>query len=122
MTDATIFVEKRAHDRFMVKIPVTYQLLDEKHKDEAVKQTGAGPGIGHAMDTSLGGMYIVSEKALKHGDHLSVQIAMHPPDPPLTVLADVVWADGKGAGLRFLAMKEQEVKILETFLDKLQKP
>ncbi len=121
MTEGTIFVEKRAHSRLLVKFHVTYQLLDEKHKNEAVKKIGTDPKVAQTVDAGLGGMYIVSEEALKLGNHLRLKVDLPPPEAPLTLLADVVWADGKGAGLRFLAMKEAEVKILEAFLEKLQK-
>jgi hypothetical protein len=121
MTEGNIFMEKRAHSRFLVRIPVTYRLLDEKHKNKAVEKIGEESGQAHSMDSSLGGMYIVSEKALKSGDHLKLTINLPEPGAHLTLLTDVVWADGKGAGLRFLAMKEEEVKILETFLKKIQK-
>lgn len=121
MTEGTIFVEKRAHSRLLVKFPVTFQLLDEKHKNEAVQKIGTDPKDAHTVDAGLGGMYIVSEESLKIGNHLNVKVVLPPPEAPLTLLADVVWADGKGAGLRFLAMKEEEIKILEIFLEKLQK-
>ncbi len=120
MTEGTIFLDKRAHSRFLVKIPVTFKVLDEKHKDQAIREIGDESRDAHSLDTSLGGMYIVSDKALKPNHHLSLKIAMPPPDDSLTILADVVWADAKGAGLRFLAMKEEEVRLLEAFLKRLQ--
>ncbi len=119
MAEGNVFLDKRAHSRVLVKLPVTFKVLDEKLNDKARHSMGEPQRDAESWDTSLGGMYIISKEPLKSKDHLSLKISLPKSENPLIVLADVVWADKSGAGLRFVAMKEEDVQLLEAYLKDL---
>jgi len=119
MAEGKIFLDQRAHSRMLVKLPVTFNILAEKSKGADSREYRENQRNAESWDTSLGGMYLVSGQDLKPGDHLSLKFSLPQSSGPLKVLADVVWADGTGAGLRFVAMKDADIQTLEAFLNKL---
>jgi hypothetical protein len=120
--EGKMFLDKRAHNRILVKLPVSFKVLDEKRKDKSLRNRGDFHRDAESWDTSLGGMYLVSEEPLRSGEHLSLKISIPHKDGGLTVLADVVWADDSGAGLRFIGMKDEEIRSLEDHLKSLSRP
>ncbi len=119
MAEGNIFLDKRAHSRILVKLPISFNVLNEKSKVAGEKELGNTQRDAESWDTSLGGMYLISKESLKPGDHLSLKIPIPKKGSSLKVLADVVWADHSGAGLRFVAMKEADVQTLEGLLKDL---
>ncbi len=119
MPEANLFLDKRLHSRVLVKIPVTFRLMDDHKEITIVREMGTRVKTGQTMDTSLGGMYIVAETPLKTGDILSLKISIPGRTAPTTAFAEVMWSNATGAGIRFLAMKEEDIKLLEAFLESL---
>ncbi len=119
MAEGNMFLDKRAHSRVLVKLPITFKVVDEKLKDKALHSMGEHQRDAESWDTSLGGMYIISNESLKPRDRLNLKIFLPKSENPLVVLADVVWADRSGAGLRFVAMKEEVIRVLEAYLKDL---
>lgn len=120
MTDGKMFLEKRVHSRLLVKFSISYKILNAKEaEDRNNQERPEDHRSAESWDASLGGMYIISEGTLKPGDHLELKVSVPQGEKSLKALADVVWADHSGAGLRFVAMKEDEIKTLESFLNGL---
>ena len=116
MPEANLFLDKRLHSRVPVKIPVTFRLMDDNKEITNIREMGSKVKSGQTMDTSLGGMYIVAETAMKTSDILSLKISIPGRPLPTTAFAEVMWSNATGAGIRFLAMKEEDVKLLEAYL------
>lgn len=120
MTEGKMFLEKRVHSRLLVKFPISYKILNAKEaEDRNSQERPEDHRAAESWDASLGGMYIISKESLKSGDHLEIKISMPQGEKSLKSLADVVWVDHSGAGLRFVAMKGEDVKTLESFLNGL---
>jgi len=116
MPEANLFLDKRVHSRVPVKIPVSFRLMDDHKEIKNVREMGTKVKSGQTMDSSLGGMYIVAETTMKMGDILSLKISIPGRTAPTTAFAEVMWSNATGAGIRFLAMKEEDVKLLEVYL------
>jgi hypothetical protein len=116
MAKGNIFLDKRAHDRILVRLPITFKVMDESTQEKEPQDGGKIQRDAQILDASLGGMYIISEEALKPGDHLNLKLFLHPKEDHLKILADVVWVDHSGAGLRFVAMEQEDVNKLESYL------
>jgi hypothetical protein len=122
MTEGKMFLEKRVHSRLLVKFFISYKIINAKEAwDKNSQERSGNHRAAESWDASLGGMYIISDGTLKPGDHLELKISVPQGEKSLKATADVVWVDHSGAGLRFVAMKEEDVKTLEKFLNGLSK-
>src|ERR1019366_351860 len=110
MPEANLFLDKRLHSRVPVKIPVTFRLMDDHKEITNIREMATKVKTGQTMDTSLGGMYIVAETTMKTGDIISLKISIPERTAPTTAFAEVMWSNATGAGIRFLAMKDEDVK------------
>lgn len=122
MIEANIFTEKRANPRVVVKLPVKYRMLEDKTEIKSIVQMKNKDQSGQTIDVSLGGMYIVSEKALDVGVMLRIDISLQDHKKPITAFAEVVWANETGGGLRFLTIKDEDIASLRAFLDNMSYP
>ena len=122
MPKADLFLDKRAHSRIAVRIPISYRLLDDQEEIKNIKELGSKTKNAETMDTSLGGMYIVANQALKSGTLLSLKVSIPERMNPLSAFAEVAWANETGAGIHFLAMKEEDTKLLAEYLKKISSP
>ena len=122
MPKADLFLDKRAHSRIATKIPVTYRLMDDQAEINNIRELGAKTKSAETMDTSLGGMYIVANQALKAGSLLSLKVSIPDRMNPIAAFAEVAWSNETGAGIHFLAMKEDDVDLLAEHLKKISSP
>jgi hypothetical protein len=58
----------------------------------------------------------VADQALKLDSLLSLKITLPARTEVISAFAEVVWSNEKGAGLRFLAIKEQDINALAEHL------
>lgn len=116
MPEAKLFMEKRRHARIPVQIPIRYRLLEDKKEIKHIYGLGKTEKVAKTVDTSLGGMYIVADQALNVEGILSLKIALPERTEVISAFAEVVWSNEKGAGLRFLAIKEQDINALAEHL------
>lgn len=116
MAEGNIFLDKRAHTRILVKLPITFNVLTGKSKDLDLMEEEGNLKNAESWDTSIGGMYLISDQKLEPATQLALKIHVPQTKEHLKVLAEVVWSDGSGAGLKFIAMKEATVKALENFI------
>jgi len=116
MPEANMFVEKRIHPRISVKIPVKYRVIEDQKELETVFERKKKEQTTRTMDVSLGGLYIVAETILNIGSILRLDIALPGRPAIISAFAEVVWANETGAGLHFLAMKEEDVDFLKNYL------
>ncbi len=122
MPKADMFLDKRAHSRIPTKIPVSYRLMDDQEEIKNIRELGAKTKNAETLDTSLGGMYIVADQALKIGTLLSLKVSIPERMNPISAFAEVAWANETGAGIHFLAMKEEDLELLAAHLKKISSP
>ena len=118
MPEANMFVEKRVHPRVSVKIPVKYRVIEDQKELETVFERRKKEQTTRTMDMSLGGLYIVADSVLNIGSILRLDISLPEKTSLISAFAEVVWANETGAGLHFLAMKEDDVENLKYYLGK----
>jgi hypothetical protein len=121
MPDANIFLDKRAHTRVPAKIPVSYRVMEDHKEISNIRELGTKTKVAQTQDTSLGGMFIVGDETFKMGDILNLKISIPARSLPLSAFAEVVWSNVSGAGLHFLAMKEEDTESLEAYIQDLSK-
>jgi Tfp pilus assembly protein PilZ len=118
MPEAYLLKERRVHPRIAVKIPVIFRVLDDQEEINNTVEWRKNVKNRHTMDISLGGMFIVADQPLREGNILTLEISI--PDTPekLKAMAEVVWSSETGGGIQFLAMNEDDMKSLKSYLDK----
>jgi transcriptional regulator with XRE-family HTH domain len=119
MIQGTMLLEKRAYSRTLVKVPVKYLLVKDDEEFENVQDRRRNEKSAQTADMSLGGMYILAGQKLPAGSILRAHFSLPGISKPLNLYAEVVWANAKGAGLRFLMVKNEDMKILKEFLTKV---
>jgi hypothetical protein len=121
-------LEKRVKNRVIVSIAVRYKVfqLDNLEKDVRDKALGIKAKIS---DMSRNGIQVVSSDRLKAGDIL--EMAMRVPGKGQTrTMAKGVWSrpatqGGKRAfrsGIRFIPIRENDVRKVEEYLKAVEKP
>ena len=118
MPEANMFVEKRVHPRVSVKIPVKFRVIEDQKELETVFERRKKEQTTRTMDMSLGGLYIVADSVLNIGSILRLDISLPERTSLISAFAEVVWSNETGAGLHFLAMKEDDVENLKNYLSK----
>jgi c-di-GMP-binding flagellar brake protein YcgR len=118
MPDANMFVEKRIHPRVSVKIPVKYRVIEDQKELETVFERKKKEQTTRTMDVSLGGLYIVADQILSVGSILRLDVSLPGKSALISAFAEVVWSNETGGGLHFLAMKEDDVESLKSYLSK----
>ncbi len=103
----------------LLKINVGYRLILEQQEIELVLLRRKNDQNARTKDISLGGMYILADHVLKVGYLLRLYISLQEGGKILAPLAEVVWTNGKGSGLRFLSMRHEEKEQLRAYLEKV---
>ena len=117
MPEANLFVEKRAHPRVPVKIPVTYRVVEDMAGIQSILEMRKNETSTQTLDISLGGMYIVAEQALSIDTILHLDIALPGKSKKITAYGEVAWSKESGAGLRFMMIKNEDLESLKEFLN-----
>jgi hypothetical protein len=116
MPDGNLFVEKRAHPRVSVKIPVKYRVVEDLAGIQSIIEMRKSETNTQTLDLSLGGMYIVSNQPLGVGNILHLDITLTGKEKRLTAFGEVVWSKDSGAGLHFMMIKHEDLEALQAFL------
>jgi transcriptional regulator with XRE-family HTH domain len=119
MIQGTMLMEKRAYPRTQVKVPVEYLLVKDDEEFEDGIDWRTKEKRAQTVDMSLGGMYVLADQKLLAGSILRVHFSLPAISKRLNFYAEVVWANELGAGLRFLMLKNEDVKILKEFLSEV---
>jgi hypothetical protein len=116
MPEANRFRENRVYPRIPVNIPIQYRLVEAPREVELVLKLQRKWTHSRALNLSLGGMYLEGDQGLKVDDILRFDISLPNKSTPITVFAEVVWANETGAGLHFMAVKAQNMESLKAYL------
>jgi len=119
MGDAQVYREKRVYPRVEVSLRVKYKLIEDPKELGTILKDGKKDMDAQTMDISLSGMYIVSDKPLKKGNLIRIDIPIDAKGTTLPTFAEVMWAVGPKSGLQFLSMKEEDAETLKAYLDSL---
>lgn len=116
MPEANIYLNKRAFPRVPVHIPVTFLVMKEHKEIKDIRELIEKTKKAETLDASLGGMMLAGNQALNKGDVLTIKFSIPSQTASLSAFAEVVWIKAEGVGLRFLSMREEDVKTLEVYL------
>lgn len=120
MPEGTIFVEKRAHRRISIKLPVEYRVIDDpKELDSLGERKKLKEKATYCKDISVGGLFIVADQLFTIGSTLRLDISMREISTCISVFAEIIWANETGGGLKILAIKEDDKKTLKEFIEKI---
>ncbi len=118
MPDAKLSMERRTTPRVSIKVPVKYRLEKEKKVLRTIEEWRHSELNCFTLDMSLGGMSVVVDQPLSVGEVLCFELYLLDEKASVTIYAEVMWANNMGAGLRFLMMKDEEMRCLRAFLEK----
>ena len=117
MGEGQVFREKRVYPRVEVSLRVKYKLIDDPKELSNILKDGKRDMDAQTLDISLSGMYIVSDKPLKKGNLIRIDIPLGDKKTTLATFAEVMWAAGPKSGLKFLSMNEEDSETLKKYLD-----
>ena len=118
MPDAKMFIERRQHPRVQMALPIKFRVIDDQREIETLLERRKRDQTSETIDLSQGGAYIAAPTELKTGTILRLDVQVGDGAPNISAFAEVVWANETGAGLRFLAMKEEDAQRLKDHLEK----
>jgi hypothetical protein len=116
MPEANLSFNKRAHPRVPAHIPVTFLVMKEDKEVKNVRELLGKTKLAQTIDASLGGMQFAGDQGLSKGDMLTIRFTLPTISQPISAFAEVAWVNTKGAGVRFLSMKDDDLKSLDHFL------
>lgn len=119
MPEAYLQSEKRVDPRFAVRIPIIFRAMDDKDEIKSLLDRDKKEKKAHTLNISLSGMCLVTGKALTVGNVLSLDIMLPGSTRILRAIAEVVWSNETGGGIRFLSMKEGDMQSFKTYLDEV---
>lgn len=136
MPDQNAYIEKRASERLATRINVSYSIITDAELDRlASTKNYQDISLGENRDMkvkdvmnvvteniSVGGLMIVSEKPLKAGLSMNLELQLPQTPVPLKCLAVVVRGSEMPqnglytAGLRFLAINKDDVDKIQRYI------
>jgi uncharacterized protein (TIGR02266 family) len=86
---------KRQHDRYLISLEVTFE-------------SGGAKVVAHSRDISLGGMFIVTDRALPYGTAVVIEVKLPSLPAPAQISSTVRWSSGDGMGVQFGTLRAKE--------------
>ncbi len=118
MPEAYLQKDRRVNPRVDAIIPIVFRVLDDPKEIRSIRDRGKKEVHHPTLNVSLGGMYIVADQTLEQGNILSFDIPIPGVVKKLNAMAEVVWSNEMGGGIRFLAMKNNDLKTFKAYIDK----
>jgi len=100
-------------------MPVRYRVLDEQINAQNVSEFSQSENVAQTIDTSLGGLCVSQNGQLKAGYLVNLKLSLPGRNEVITAFADVVWVKDLLAGLKFLAVKKQDLDLLTQQIKKV---
>lgn len=120
MPEANISFNKRAYPRVPAHIPVSFLVMKE-HKDlKDIRELIERTKTVQSIDASLGGLKFDGNHGLSQGDILTLKLSIPTKAAPVSAFAEVAWVNASGVGIRFLTMKEDDLKSLDLYLQSFE--
>lgn len=115
MKEGELHLEKRKFKRAYIQYPVKYKLMPKENSIAAIKNDGL------SKDLSIGGVRIEGEVTGEMGDVIKLEFKTEYKAEPITAFAEIKWikeiAGVRQFGLEFLALKEEDIKLIEKMID-----
>ena len=110
--------EKRANPRVSLEMPLKCRLMEGVIHAESISEMRKRTINSTSVDVSLGGMYIRVEQPLSVGTIMALDFSLPEKSANLSAFAEVVWTNEEGAGVHFLALKEEDMESLKVTLSR----
>lgn len=118
MVSSSQFKEKRVYPRVSLVMPLKCRLMEGAIPAESISEMRKRTINSTSADVSLGGMYIRAEQPLSVGTIMALDFSLPEKPEGLSAFAEVVWTNEEGAGIHFLALKEEDMESLKSTLSK----
>lgn len=117
--------ENRRHERLRVDTKVKYKVINRQSAEDVVGPSGLRPD-GNTVNISLSGLAITTEKPLRKGDYLKVELSLPGMNRATRALAEVMWArleeSHHVSGIRFLILlNEADDSSIRRFIEHSRK-
>jgi hypothetical protein len=110
------FAEKRVYPRVSLEIPLKCRLMEGALHADSISEMRKRTIKSTSSDVSLGGMYIRAEQPLSVGTIMALDFSLPKKPAGLSAFAEVIWTNEEGAGIHFLALKEEDLESLKETL------
>ena len=115
MKEGDLHLEKRKFKRAYIQYPVKYKLMPKENSIAAIKADGT------CKDLSIGGVRIEGDINGEQGDVIKLEFKTEYKEEAITAFAEIKWlkeiSGVKQFGLEFLALKEEDVKLIEKMIN-----
>ena len=118
MVSSHQFKEKRGYPRVPIEIHLKCRLMEGALHADSISEMRKRTINSTSVDVSLGGMYIRAEQPLSVGTIMALDFSVPEKPAGLSAFAEVVWTNDEGAGVHFLALKEEDMESLKVTLSK----
>lgn len=119
MPEANLSFNKRVYPRVPAHIPVSFLVMKEHKELKDVRELIEKTKTVQSIDASLGGMKLEGNPELEKGDILTIKLVLPTKSSPISAFAEVAWINANGVGIRFLTMREDDLKALDIFLQSI---
>lgn len=126
MENASLSFDKRKHPRVKIEIPVKYKIINQTEEALAVMEQKKYHQMAKSQDVSVEGLFLVSESLLEKGDILKLEVHLPEEKHPVRAFSEVVWtldqglpAGRHGAGIYFMALRDEDAERMKHFVDKI---
>jgi hypothetical protein len=97
--------DKRAHERFSVRLEVTFTYEGAEH-------------VGFSRDIGLGGMFVLSDAKLPFGAQVEVQVSLPALKATQSIPGTVRWHGPGGMGVQWQSLRARQVWALNRLFRK----
>lgn len=115
MGEGNLFVERRAHPRVPLVLPVKYRKVEEQGELQTLRDRRKN-SESFTKDISLGGMYITPRDPVAKGDILRLELTLEK-ERTISAFVEVVWCSENGCGLHFLAIRDEDLQMLKQLME-----
>ncbi len=116
MSDGSGSTDNRAHARIKISLKIKYLMHEEVGEFQGLEDLRKLEKNAEVLDLSLGGMQIVINRPLPIGSFLRVYLYLPNVTKGLGINSEVVWSKQDKAGLCFVLVNNENLRILKDFL------
>ncbi|MGH7739365.1 MAG: PilZ domain-containing protein [bacterium] len=109
--------DKRNHPRIPCRLTVKLRNMDADNPPRAGDSPRPRTFPCALSDISLGGAFLEFSEGLKEGKLYHLEVEMPKPYVHWAAFIEVKWTNTRGGGIQFLAIQEERLKDLKSFIE-----